>query len=175
VEEGLVSYHSGFLKKSVHFNQPHTVGVIACLPKVAFERSRLSWTVSGFLSRFMVVSYSYDQETVDAIFESIISAKYLNETQQSLNFPKEQMTITIDAKIGTLCKKLALGVTEVARDRKGLYGFRELKNVRRLVAGNVVLENVTKNTKRDKATMADFQVISELSYLFNEEFNEVKR
>lgn len=175
VEEGLVSFHSGFLKESVKFSEPRTVGVIACLPKVAFERSRLSWTVSGFLSRFMVVTYSYNQKTVEAIFESIVDAKYLKETKQSLQFPKEPVAITIDAEIGKLCQDLALGVTEMARNRKGLYGFRELKNVRRLVAGNVILENINKKEHRTEATMADFEVVKSISYLFNEEFNEVKK
>lgn len=174
MEEGLREIHTGFLKQAIEFDEPKVVGVITCLPSITYVSNRLSWLVSGFLTRFIVVTYKYSQATIMNIFNSILGREYMNENNLKLKFPNEKMEVIMPREIGVLCQELALDVTRKERASEKLYGFREVKNILRLVASNVVLDNIEQNENRNQATQKDFAAINKISYLLNEEYNELK-
>ena len=174
VEEGLSEIHTGFLKP-IKLASPVTIGVIACLPRTAFNEHRLDWEVSGFLSRFMVITYKYDSKSVQQIFDSIEKQDYLTETRISLNFERK-MSIEIPRFIARKCRVLAETITEKARKDGKCYGFRELKNILKCVAANVILDNMKHpEAERLTADYWDFKVVERLRYLFNEDFNSLNR
>lgn len=57
------------------------------------------WEYSGFLSRFMVISYKYDGHTVDDILDSIIEREYLGMGRINLKFPANPVNIDIPPAI----------------------------------------------------------------------------
>lgn len=169
IEEGLTEIHTGFLKPMV-FDTPVTIGVIVCMPSSTFQANRLGWDISGFLSRFVLATYRYDDDTIESIFDSIVKQEYLKEAKQELTF--ETASITIPLPIAEKCRNLAVGITAKAREDGKCYGFREFKNILRFVSSMVILDRSNGATRRI-ATEADFTEVARLSYLFNEEFNAI--
>lgn len=170
IEEGLTEIHTGFLP-SIKFDTPISIGLIICMPRNAYVRHKLSWETSGFLSRFLVATYSYDKDTIEAIFKSIIQRQYFEKSK--IKFAFTSATIEIPVPIAEMCRGLAESITSKSRQEGKLYGFRELKNILRFIASNVIIERAN-GSKRTVATKDDFDEVSRLSYLFNENFNHIK-
>jgi len=170
IEEGLTEIHTGFLEP-IKFDSPKVIGVIVCMPRNTFKGNRLNWDISGFLSRFVLATYKYNDDTVKKIFDSIFNQEYLQETKQPLKF--KTASITIPKSIRAKCLSMAVEITKQARKDGKCYGFRELKNIIRFVASMVILDNANGAT-RHEANEADFEEVARLSYLFNEEFNSLR-
>lgn len=173
VEEGIMEIHTGFLEP-IKLESPTTIGAIVCLPRNAFNYNRMEWEVSGFLSRFMVVSYKYNDATIERIFDSIMNRDYLVESRIKLDFPSGQADIAIPKGIAQKARALSYKASEKARKDGKLYGFRDLKNILCLMTANVVLENMQNGGNRTEVNQSDYKVVEHLSYLLNEDFNELK-
>ena len=169
IEEGLTEIHTGFLKP-IKFDSPITIGLIVCMPRNAFLSNRLNWDISGFLSRFVLATYRYNDHTVASIFDSIVKRDYLAEIKQKLDF--KEATITVPLPVAEKCRALAEDITAKSRGDGKCYGFRELKNILRFVSAMVILDR-TRGATRRVATETDFTEVARLSYLFNEEFNAI--
>lgn len=173
IEEGLTEIHTGFLHP-IRFNHPVVVGAIVCMPRDAFQANRTGWITSGFLSRFVLATYKYNDASVESIFESIVSRKYRKSSPASIDLSRyEPVPIGIPRPVAEACRVLSDDIVADERARGGCYGFRELKHLMRLTASNVVLDRAMNKSKRSTATMKDFDEIVSLSYLINEQFNAV--
>lgn len=174
IEEGIMEIHTGFLKP-MRLSSPTAIGAIICLPRTAFVARKTEWELSGFLSRFLVVSYSYDDQTVDAIFNSIAEREYLSDDHRiKLLFPDKPQDIEIPPDITEMAKVYVREHTERLRRSGRGYGFRELKNMLRLMCANVIFENMQTGGNREAVSEADLEEVKRLSYLINEEFNAMK-
>lgn len=174
IEEGVMEIHTGFLQP-MKLASPTAIGIIICMPREAFAQRRQEWEMSGFLSRFVVVSYKYDNNTVGTIFNSIVDRDYIGENRRiKLAFPASPCGVVIPADIGELTKNYVIQQTERIRKEGKGYGFRELKNVLRLLCANVIMKNAQGNGQRDTVNMTDFEEVKRLSYLINEEFNALR-
>lgn len=171
IEEGLTEIHTGFLPP-IKFPKPISIGLIICMPRDAYKQHKVGWETSGFLSRFMVATYKYDDDTVSAIFKSIVEREYFKEA--GIKFDFKPANIRISNKIAEGCRVLASSIVEQARKDGKLYGFRELKNILRFVASNVILESAVTGCSRLRATDKDFDEIVRISYLLNEQHNALK-
>lgn len=173
IEEGMMEVHTGFLKP-IRLKAPTTVGVVVCMPRLAFASRRMEWQLSGFLSRFMLVSYSYDDETVAHIFDSIEERRYMAEAQISLNFPEKPMPVVIPPQITHKARLVVEEQTRELRKSGKTYGYRELKNVLRMLCANVVMGNMQDGKTRDTVESSDLDEIIRLSYLMNDSFSAVR-
>ena len=171
IEDGYQRIDTGFMHQK--YENPKRIGVIACLPKPAFITNRVRWSASGLLSRFLLVSYAYSMDTIDAILSSIMERQYLEETKVDLNFT-EPVAVKLPSEIAEKCKHLALATTEKARHSRGIYGFRQLESVQRLVLAKVVLDKAQGIDRDCVVAQQDFEEVEAISYLFNDEFNEVR-
>ena len=171
IEDGYQRIDTGFIHQK--YDSPKRIGVIACLPKGEFTANKFKWMQSGLLSRFLVLTYSYSHETVDTILAAIMARQYLEEADITVVFG-DAVNVTLPLGIALSCKDLALQTCERARHSKGMYGFRQLESVQRLVMASVVLDKAQGVERDNVATQADFDKIEAISYLFNEEFNELK-
>ena len=171
VEEGVMEIHTGFLKP-MKLASPTAIGAIVCMPRQAFAARRTEWELSGFLSRFLVVSYRYDDDTVMNIFNSIAEQEYIGDDHRiKLELPSEPIKIEIPEDIRQMAKSFVIEQTETLRKRGRGYGFRELKNMNRLLCANVIFEDMQTGANRVKVDTHDFEEVQRLSYLINEEFN----
>ena len=173
-EDGLTSIYSGAMKQALVFKEPMVVGVIGAMPRKAYRENILSWMASGFLSRILVVTYRYSDTTVTKIKDSIVGREYLDGKPANLKIPKVKSHIDLPVEVAQACREVADGITAQAQRDGNLYGLRELKHIMSLVMANVALENMDTGEHRDTATMSDFDEIARLSYLFNNQFNELK-
>ena len=172
IEDGFSRIDTGFIHQK--YTEPRTIGVIACLPKPAFMANRTRWTASGLLSRFLVVSYNYSFEAIDRIFESIMARQYVEQNNIELKFG-DKVHVDLPYEVAKMCKDLTLKTTERARSLRGMYGFRQLESVQRMVMANVVLERAQGIDRPCVVNQDDFNKVEAISYLFNDEFNEVKQ
>lgn len=171
IEEGLTEIHTGFLKP-IKLAKPVTVGVIGCMPRTAYAQRRLQWLSSGFLSRFIVVTYRYSDHTVERIVESIRKREYMSYGKVDLGLAGlAPVAIDVPESVADKCWQMAEAITAKARKEGKCYGFRELKNLMRMVSANVILERCQQGSDRTEATMADFEEVSRLGYLINEQYN----
>jgi len=172
IEDGFQRIDTGFMHQK--YDDPKRIGVIACLPKPAFMLNRVKWAASGLLSRFLLLSYRYSDDTINAIFESIMSRQYLVENELTLNFTGS-VAVELPYEVAKKCKDMAEATTERARRSRGIYGFRQQESIQRLVMAKVVLDKAQGIDRDNTATLQDFEVVESISYLFNDEFNEVKQ
>jgi len=178
MEDGVMGLHTGFLRatSSVNLDDIKSVGVIACMPRPSYTMQlRNEWVKSGFLSRWLVVSYKYNDDTIKTIFESINKGEYLDHNTNLLELGMHKFTITIPQDVANKCYQLSMDITVEARKQGAAYGFRELKHIRSLVAACAVYDKVVNKVNRDAVTINDFNEIDRLGYLFNEQFNAVKQ
>lgn len=165
IEEGLAELHTGFLKP-LKITSPHPIGIILAMIKAPFEKQREEWTRNGFLSRLLVCSYKYSDDTVKAIFKSILDSEYRRETDICLSFPSEVRQVDCSLQAGAKLKMLMDKL--VTKDRKlAMYGFRMLKDLRRLAMANALTED------RSTVIQADIDVVTDLGHFLNEEYKEM--
>jgi hypothetical protein len=173
IEEGIVEIHTGFLD-AIKLKSPVTVGVIGCMPRPIFMNNKLKWEATGFLSRFIVVTYKHGQETVERVFESIIKGQHLTDGDHPVNMPTQDYEISVPEDVARESVSFAREVTEQSVKDGKIYGYREAKHIIRLVAANVIYENMRDGYNRLAATMDDVEVVKGLSYLFEGRFNELR-
>lgn len=178
MEDGVMGLHTGFIKPL--FFKPgdeiKTVGVIACMPRPYFTKQlSYEWLKMGFLSRWVVVTYSYDSETVDSILASIESGDYLQRTEKAIVLDGQTIPVEMPSDVSKCCRELSETIVKEAKEAGLAYGFRELKHIRSLVAANVIYDGIANGKDRTKATLEDFEEISRLGYLFNEQYNAVRQ
>lgn len=177
MEDGVMGLHTGFCKPVYDGKgEVNSVGVIGCMPRPAYTAHiRYEWLKTGFLSRWLVVTYRYSDDTVQAIFDSIDRGDYLDHETELLEMMKDKVDVELPPDVSSACQRLGIVTIEEARKQGLAYGFREVRHIRSLVAANVVYERVKEGGDRDTATMADFQEVERLGYLFNEQYNEVRQ
>ena len=177
IEDGVMGLHTGYLK-SMWYDKDvpiRTVGVIGCLPRPFLTaKLKYEWMKRGFLSRFLVITYKHSDDTIDKIFESIHDGDYLGTSAEPIDFDGNEVAIDIPKPVATACTQLGRGIVEEAVKAGLAYGYREVKHIRALVAANVIFERIEEGTDRTEATMADFEEVNRLGYLFNEQFNALK-
>lgn len=177
MEDGVMGLHTGYvpatyLQKGAEIK---SVGIIGCMPRPLFTKQlRYEWAKTGFLSRWMIVTYSYDNDAVEKIVASIEKGDYLGKDKKDMEFDGNQIPIVLPLPVAKACTSLAMSIVAEAKKVGLAYGFREIKHIRSLVAANVIHERVEKHTDRTTATMADFEEVERLGYLFNEQYNAVK-
>ena len=172
IEEGLKEIHTGFLEP-IKLKNPVTVGAVVCLPRNAFGENKLSWEISGFLSRFLVITYRYNDNTIEKVFDSIENREYLTETKTDLYLPDQEIAVRIPKDIANKCRVLAQELTAQSRKDGKVYGYRELKNIFKLIGAMIVLGNCN-GSDRTVVNEDDLSEVMRLSYLFTENFNALK-
>lgn len=173
IEDGISSIHSGFLREAKFAGD--VAGVIFCMPQKAYAHYKSSWAMVGFLSRLVIITYTYNDDTVAKVFDYIREGKYESKTGIKIPFTGEYYDIALTPAVAQACEDLAKSIAGTARDSGILYGFRETKHIRRLVKANVVLDIVNEKRQSLTATMEDFKKVDNVSYLFNEQYNAVKQ
>lgn len=167
--DGAKAIHIGFSPIMPQVAEPRTVGFIVCLPRSAYMRFHTTWVMSGFLSRFVVVTYTHNDSTIEAIFESIRRGDYLEKMGLKIPFGDEEFDIALPEDVALACEQLGRGIVNGVT-----MGYREVKHIRRLTKGAVILQNVMNGENRLVATMDDFKKVGDLDYLFGDQFNPLR-
>lgn len=178
MEDGAMGFHTGFLtsKPNDNLSKVNTVGFIACMPRLMYRKElKREWTNSGFLSRWLVVTYKYNDNTINEILRSIRQGDYIGQQDDLLKLDGSTIKVNVAEDLAQKCIDMALKITEQSRQAGQLYGFRESKHILSLLRANVIYDRIVNHTDRIEATIDDFNEVSRLEYLFNEQFNELKQ
>jgi len=173
IEEGIMEIHTGFLDP-IKLKAPSALGAIVCMPRREFMQRRQGWELSGFLSRFIVVSYTYNSNTIEDIFESIASREYLGERNIKLDFPTEPVKVEIPPAIAQAAKSYVFEQTEKLRKTGMGFGFRTLKHFLCLLCADVIMQNAQNGNPTFEVSEDNLEKIKQVSYLINEEFNALR-
>ena len=164
IEEGLAELHTGFLQP-LTIKAPHPIGVILAMIKGPFEKHKEEWANNGFLSRLLVCSYRYSDDMVKTIFRSILDSEYRGRLELRLNLPTSLQDVEMPFEMGV---KVQLLFNSMKEEEKPPYGFRLLKDLRRLAMANAI------DNDRHAVTQKDIDMLKGLSKLLSEKYSELE-
>lgn len=159
IEEGVakVTTYATVWDKEVKAN------VITAVTDQAIEDGRHDWAKLGFLSRFIVFSYSYSLSTVVEILN-----RYSKQGQSSdrieIPLPDKDVDIKLPEKIAQRLNPIAIKIGEQFK----LYGIRAKINLRSL------LKALAFRNGKTAVTEAEFQELLELADYMNFRYNPIR-
>jgi hypothetical protein len=160
IEEGvarITTYAINWPDKEVKAN------VVTAVTDEFLRDGRHEWAKMGFLSRFVIFSYSYSISTVAAILNHY-SEHGLKMGKVKLRLPKKEVDIELQKKIADKLNPIAIKVGEQFK----LYGIRAKINFRSL------LKALAFRNGRKTVTEAEFREFLELTDYMNFNFNPIR-
>jgi hypothetical protein len=147
IEEGIakITTYATVWEKEVKCN------VVTAITGEELEDARHDWAKMGFLSRFIVFSYSYPMSTVMNILNSY-SISGLHIDKEKLKFPAKEIEIELPKEIANLLDPIASKIG----NQMGLYGIRAKINLRSLVKSIAIANNHKTVTRDDYNELLDF-------------------
>jgi len=144
------------------WNRDAKANVITAITDEALRDARHSWAKMGFLSRFIVFSYSYGISNVTKIL-NYYSEHELKSRNTKVKLPKKQVDVTLSKEIANRLNPISIRIGEQFR----LYGFRAKINFRSL------LKCLAYRKGRKVVAEEDFQEFLELADYMNFDFNPI--
>ncbi|MGB6837492.1 MAG: hypothetical protein WBF66_07295 [Dehalococcoidia bacterium] len=147
---------------SFQLPRPVKAGVIACIARGNLKWRTSYWNEAGFLSRFLVLSYTFGLQTETGVLEAIIARAATQLPAFALPAPE-----TVD-----LPEPLARQLAAIAKPlAKALYpplhGFRMQKHLQRLAMASALRDG------RDVVKAEDLDVINELVPYLNLQYQQL--
>jgi len=158
IEEGVAKITS----YSNQWDQDVKANVITAVTDEALRDARHNWAKMGFLSRFIIFSYSYHLSTVSEIM-SKYSEHGIDLKDSKIRLPKKQVKMKLPKEIADKLDPIAMKIGE----QFSLYGFRAKINFRSL------LKCLAYRNNRKKVTDADFTDFLELADYMNFNYNPI--
>jgi hypothetical protein len=156
IEEGIVKIttYAMIWDKDVKAN------TITAITNQALEDGRHEWAKMGFLSRFIIFSYSYSLSTVMEILNHY-SKHGLNSDNVKVQLPKKEVDIELSKEIADALNPIAMRIGEQFE----LYGIRAKINFRSL------LKSLAYRNGKKAVSDAEFKEFLELADYMNFDYN----
>jgi len=158
IEEGVAKITT----YSTVWNQDAKANVISAVTDQALRDARHGWAKMGFLSRFVIFTYSYNISTVIEILNSYSEHAH-NPEYTKMKIPKKQVDIKLTKEIADKLNPIAMKIGEQFR----IYGFRAKINFRSL------LKSLAHLNGRKTVTERDFEELLELADYMNFGYNPI--
>ena len=156
IEEGVAR----IVTYSTVWNKDAKANVVTAVTDEALRDARHNWAKMGFLSRFIVFSYSYSISTVMEIL-GYYSEHGLNLKNTRITLPKRQVNVKLPKEIADKLNPIAMRIGEQFR----LYGLRAKINFRSL------LKSLAYRNSSKIVTHREFEEFLELADFMNFKFN----
>lgn len=158
IEEGVVkvSTYVTVWEKEARAN------VITAVTDEELRDGRHDWAKMGFLSRFLIFSYSYPISLVTQIFRYYTENHYI-VTERRLNLPENDVDVVLPAEIAQRLDPIAIAIGQAMQT----YGIRAKINLRSFIKALALKEG------RKKVTEKDFERLIYLANWLNLNFNPV--
>lgn len=150
IEEGVSSIST--YAYNLKLEQPLHGGLITTIAIEDFNRMKKQLAAIGFLSRMIILSYSYSQEHIQQIFLNISQSKG-DWGKIMCDFPKEPVQVHIPSEL----VERMIPVAQAVGERYQAFGFRAIKNFMSLAKAAALSD------KRDKVTATDVDRILQLA------------
>lgn len=158
-EEGF----TGQIQGGGWIDEPVIANVITAITEREMRDKRHKWAELGFLSRFVPLSYSYTEKTLDQIRDFIRQRNYRFDKTHKLEVPYQKVNVELPENIASQLQELTI---TIAKSNK-LTGFRLQKQLQTLTMAEAVLN------KRTMVIQSDLDVILELSKYINYDFTKI--
>jgi len=158
-EEGWV----GKLPTGRVVDKPVHLNVITALTMDELKDKRHRWAKMGFLSRFLPISYTYKNETVNLIRGYIKSRMYHTEDFHTFKIPESDIEIAHGSNIADMVEKITLDISE----KENIMGFRLERQLQVLCMANAIASGRTITTEED------VEIIKRLSKYINYRFSPI--
>jgi hypothetical protein len=150
IEEGIakITTYATIWEKEIKGN------VITAITDDELKDGRREWAKMGFLSRFIIFSYSYSMSTITKILQ-YYSEKGTKLSNRKINLPKKELDIELSKNIADQLDPVATKIGESFN----LYGIRAKINFRCLLKTLAVRNNkkiVTDEEFREFLQLADY-------------------
>jgi hypothetical protein len=142
------------------WNQDVNANVITAITDEELRDGRRGWAKMGFLSRFIIFTYSYNISTVVEIL-NFYSDKGPDQAVIEIELPKEKIDIELPRVIADKLNPISMKIGEQFR----LYGFRAKINFRTL------LKCLAYRNKKSVVTEEEFDEFLELASFMNFDYN----
>lgn len=159
IEEGVakITTYSTVWDKEARAN------VITAVTDEALDDARHEWAKMGFLSRFIVFSYSYSMSTVTEIMNRY-SERGLGTCDLTLLLPSKEVGVELSKEIADKLNPISMRIGEQFR----LYGIRAKINLRSL------LKTLALRNGHKKVIDQDFKELLELADYMNFDCNIIR-
>lgn len=142
------------------WNKEVKANVITAVTEIALRDARHSWAKMGFLSRFIVFSYSYNISTIVEILNQY-SEHGSNLGTTNINLPKRNVDVELSVAMADRLNPIAVKIGE----QFNLYGIRAKINSRSL------LKCLAYRNKSKMVSEREFKEFLELADFMNFNFN----
>jgi len=127
-------------------------GIITATTKGSFSQNESKWKSMGFLSRMLLISYDYKDDTIKEIFEYIYNSEYLNDNN------KEKILLPFRDFEVKISNKLARELKEKDID------FRRQKQLQILAKARALISNRIEVNEQDVKDINNFKKFLNLNY-----------
>jgi len=127
------------------------VGIITATTKGSFAQHTNKWKAMGFLSRMLIISYDYKDDTIKDIFEYIFNRRYLTDKKEKISLPFKKLEVI-------LTDKQARQLKDKDTD------FRRQKQLQTLVMARALMNDRTEVNDQDIKDINNFKKFLNLNY-----------
>lgn len=138
--------------KHYEFNN-RRLGLITATTKDSFNQKKGAWQTFGFVQRMLIVSYDYNDDTIEKIIDSINGEEYIKDKSER---------IVLGGKDVKTERSLNKQLNKYANKN-----FRSLKHLQTLAKSNALLN------KRDFVTQEDIDEIIRLTKYMNLNYTKI--
>jgi len=149
---------------------PVKVGMIAASTMGFISDKRKKWLyATGFLDRFLYLSYSYDKELLGVIYDRLFEGRP-KLTFKQLPIPEEDVEVRYPPELGRRLKPL---IEHIAR-KQGSYGIRLINHARAMLKANALLNGRDEVIEDDVADVWAYLTYMNLDLTPMRPFEEVR-
>ena len=155
IEEGIGEIHL------MNFNEDFedkTFGLITATTKDSLSQNRKVWQTMGFLSRCLIISYDYKDDTKEQIFDFIQDRLYRSDGKNKIELPVANIDVILPKE---LAKKL--------RNKNST--FRSQKQFQTLAMARTIMNNL--NNNNPTTTQKEIDEVLKMSKFFNYDYTKI--
>lgn len=134
--------------------------VITAVTDQALRDGKHEWAKMGFLSRFIMFSYSYGFSSIMEILNQY-SEQGLKPSDMSVKLPEGEIDVELPCEIANKLNPIAMKIGE----QFGLYGFRAKINLRSLIKALAYLNE--RKTVTDEESRELLELVDYMNFKFN--------
>lgn len=153
----------GTLPLGRRIDKPLRANVVTAITEDEIMDKRHKWSSIGFLSRFVPVTYRYNEDTEAMVRQYIKDRKYQTDDAIILEYPKKPVDITLPSDIANELENINLKIAKA----NNIFGFRLQRQLQTLAMANALMSG------RNLVTNSDLEIIQKLSKHINFNFNKV--
>jgi hypothetical protein len=157
---------SGKLPLGQTIDKPINANLITAITKDEINDKRHKWAQIGFMSRFLPITFSYNNDTKQLIRSYIKDRVYHTDIALDFEIPKEKVDIALPKKFANDIEEISKIVLSNLED-DNLCGFR-LQRQLQVLAMSSALSN-----QRNIVSEGDIEVVREVVKFINFKFEEI--